>query len=68
MSQTGAFVVFSIWYRFLARPDALVEALEPDHATTQYKMPHAVLRTGHEYRPMLQLVLMSPISISCNNT
>ena len=57
MSQTGAFVVFSIWYQFVARPGAYFAALEPGHAMTRYQMPRAGLGTGHKYRLLLQYQL-----------
>ena len=57
MSQTGVFIAFSIWYRFLALPGAHVEALEPGHATTWYPMSSAGL-----VQATLQPVLMPHIS------
>ena len=68
MSQTGVFVAFSIWYRFLALPGAYVKALEPGHATTWYRMSRAGLGTGLQYRLLLQPVLMPPINTGCNNS
>ena len=65
MAQTGAYDPVFIWYQFVARPGAYFAALEPGHAMTRYQMPRAGLGIGHEYRLLLQLVVMPRISTGC---